>query len=346
MKAVVLIELLTKNYSSTLFLDPDTYTVSDISDVHQILAKHPISVFPHFRDPDHEYLRGVLYKDGFFNGGMLAATPSGIPHLTRLYERCLSELKKDPARNRWDDQKYFDLFALEVENLNVNLDRGIDYNPWNYEPVEGLVAPSQRSVILKSGYFVRHWHVSTMLIKNSIELKEKKFSAYRPIIAIYLMSLMYSILLILALAKSKKIALGEGWLGLDVRFNSLSEKLIQLSSAIPISEIKSLLGTITHSKNNDCTQMLQRCVESISKSICFDNYELFASLLLRMFPCNQVASSLADDLRSRDLRYIADEILGATDLSHEITAERVEKMNAGDQIKQRIHTLHSCKINY
>jgi glycosyltransferase involved in cell wall biosynthesis len=346
MKAVVLIELLNRNYSLSLFLDPDTYTVSDITDVHQILGRHPISVFPHFRDPDHEYLRGVLYKDGFFNGGMLAATPSGIPHLRRLYDRCLNELKKDPARHRWDDQKYFDLFALEVKTLYVNHDRGINYNPWNYEPVEGLIAPSQRSVILKSGYFVRHWHVSTMLIKNSIELKEQKFSVYRPIIAIYLLSLMYSIFLILAFAKSKKIILGEGWLGLEARFDSLAEKLNQLSSSISVSEMKSLFDAITQSSNNDCNQMLQRCVESISNSICFDNYELFASFLLRMFPDNQVASSLADDLRRRDLRYIADNAIGSADLNQEGIAEWLNKVNSGDLVKQRLRALQSCNITY
>jgi hypothetical protein len=346
MKAVVLIELLNRNYPLALFLDSDTYTVSDITDVHKILGQHPISVFPHFRDPDHEYLRGVLYKDGFFNGGMLAATPSGIPHLTRLYQRCLIELKKDPARHRWDDQKYFDLFVLEVENLYVNLDRSIDYNPWNYETVEGLVAPSQRSIILKSGYFVRHWHVSTMLIKNSIELKEQKFSVYRPIIAMYLMSLIYTILLILVLAKSKKIELGMDFLGLEARFNSLADNLMQLSSAIPVSSIKELLENIKRSGNSDFNQMLQRSVDSISKSICFDNYALFATLLLKMFPDSQVASNLADDLRSRDLRYIADNILCSTVPNQGDLAECVIRLDAGDLVKQRLRVLQSCNLNY
>lgn len=345
-KAVVLIELLNRSYSTALFIDPDTYTVSDITDVHKIIARNPVSVFPHFRDPDHEYLRGVLYKDGFFNGGMLAATTSGIPHLRRLYERCLNELKKDPARHRWDDQKYFDLFALEVGNLNVNLDPGIDYNPWNYEPVEGLVAPSQRSVLLKSGYFIRHWHVSTMLINNSIAMKEKKFSVYRPIIAIYLMSTMYAILLILALSKFKKIKLGVGSLGLEARFNSLTNTIIQVSSAIPALEIKSLLNEINHSSDNDCNQLLQACVCSIKKSICFDNHDLFANILLRFFPDSEVATSLAIDLRSFDIRHVADKILGSTDFGQVEIAERSGEINAGELVKQRLRNLQLCEINY
>lgn len=346
MKAVVLIELLNRNYSLALFLDPDTYTVTDITDVHQTLGRHPISVFPHFRDPDHEYLRGVLYKDGFFNGGMLAATPPGVPHLRRLYERCLNELKKDPARHRWDDQKYFDLFALEVENLYVNLDRGIDYNPWNYEPVEGLVAPSQRSVVLKSGYFVRHWHVSSMLVKNAIELKDKKFSVYRPIVAIYLMSLMYCIILLIISAKSRNINLGGACLGLYARFENLSEKLVRLSSSIPVLEIKDLLDSVICPSEKDLNQILNSFVDSISKSICFDSYEIFARILLRIFPDSHVSSDLADALRSKDLRYIADMICGSFDLTDDRKMEIVEKINAGDLIKQRLRALQACKINY
>lgn len=347
MKAVMLLELLHSGYSLALFLDPDIYTVSDITDVHQILAHHPISVFPHFRDPDHEYLRGVLYKDGFFNGGMLAATPSGIPHLVRLYERCLIELKKDPARHRWDDQKYFDLFALEVKNLYVNLDRGIDYNPWNYEPVEGLVAPSQRSVLLKSGFFVRHWHVSTMLIKNSIELKEIKFSVYRFIVSVYLQSLMYTIILIVLRAKSKGVEFNVDQFGLEIRFNNIADKLSQISSEIPITDIKNLFANVNYSSsiNFDYNLFLGKWVDFVIKSICFDNNSLFADILLMFFPSDDNVFKLADELRKHDLRFVADEIIG----SHHLTPEDLGKLDgygAGDLIKNRLLTLQSCNINY
>lgn len=346
MKAVVLIELLKDGCSLALFLDPDTYTVSDITDVHQKLTHHPISVFPHFRDPDHEYLRGVLYKDGFFNGGMLAATASGAPHLTRLYERCLHELVKEPSRHRWDDQKYFDLFALEVEHLYVNLDRGIDYNPWNYEPVEGLIAPSQRSILLKSGYFIRHCHVSVMMIKNSIELKEKKYSVYRPLISIYLLSLLYTIILLLAHSRAKGLASSTDYLGLESRFNNITEKLTQLSVAIPVSEIRQLLEL---AKNFDMTEFdvfLGKWSESLIKSICFDNYELFARILGGLFPDSDTASKLQRHLRRHDLRYIADEVIGSPDLKIEEKESLHEIDGAGNLVKRQLQALQSCKISY
>ena len=140
--------------------------------------------------------------------------------------------------------------------------------------------------------------------------------------------------------------IGPDWLGLDTRFNSLADNLMQLSSAIPVSSIKELLEDIKRSGNNDFNQMLQRSVDSISKSICFDNYAFFATLLLKMFPDSQVASSLADDLRSRDLRYIADNILCSTVPNQGDLAECVIRLDAGDLVKQRLRVLQSCNLNY
>lgn len=105
MKSVVLSELLAKRYQAALHLDPDIHAVSDISDVHSSVLQHDISIFPHFRDPDNLQDRKFLYQDGFFNGGMLGATVSGLPHLIKLSERCLKEMKRDRLNNLYDDQK-------------------------------------------------------------------------------------------------------------------------------------------------------------------------------------------------------------------------------------------------
>lgn len=345
MKPVVLLELLNDGASLALFLDPDTYTVSDITDVHKKLTHHPISVFPHFRDPDHEYLRGVLYKDGFFNGGMLAATPSGAPHLTRLYERCLHELVKEPSRHRWDDQKYFDLFSLEVENVYVNLDQGIDYNYWNYVPVEGLIAPSQRSILLKSGYFARHWHISTTLIRESADIKDEKFLVYRPVVSIYLLSLLYTITLLLAHARAR-LASNTDHLGLESRFNNIAEKLKQLSDAIPISEIRQLLEMAKDHNTSEPNSFLEKWSASLLNSICFDNYELFTKILGDLFPNNETASKLKQHLRRHDLRYIADEIVASPDLKLGEKADLHEIDGAGNLIRRQLQALQSCKISY
>ncbi len=346
MKAVILIELIMLGNDSSLFLDPDTYTVSDITDVQQKLNNNPITVFPHFRDPDNDYLRSVLYKDGFFNGGMLGATRSGISHLERLYDRCLKELSKDPARNRWDDQKYFDIFTLEVDGLSVNLDRGIDYNPWNYEPVEGLVAPSQRSILLGSGYFVRHWHVATMLIKNSIELKQAKYSVFRPIISIYLLSLAYMTVILLAKSKNKSPSCSQDRLGLGERLRNITGKLSEISPVIPVGDIEELLQSIASPNSFVLDKFLEKLESFVIKSICFDNFSLFADVLLRLFPSNQGSSKLAAKLRSYDLRYRVENSYAPSESGLENGCHEYRISCSGQLMKNRLDTLKSCGITY
>lgn len=346
MKAVVLLELLHGSSTCALFLDSDTYTVSDITDVHQIIMRQPISVFPHFRDPDHEKQRGVLYKDGFFNGGMLAATTVGIPHLIRLYERCLREMTKDPSRNLWDDQKYYDFFELEVERLYVNFDKGINYNYWNHELIEGLVSPSQRSLLLKCGSFSRHFHMSTMLIKGSIELKEKKFLVYRPIVSIYMLSLLYTLVLLMMQIKKKGLRLGHDPLGLISRYNIVEKKLIKLSVHIPVGHIKNILNLILKNNTVDFNNILHQWTESLLKSICFDNFEVFTDMLASFFPDNGTAADMKSRIRRRDLRYIADEVVGSPDLCREEMKDLLEEEGAGMLIKKQLSVLKSCNIAY
>lgn len=337
MKAVVLIELLQRGFDFGLFLDPDTYTVSDVTDIHHTMLGHPISVFPHFRDPDHEYLRKVLYKDGFFNGGMLGATANGLRYLNNLFKRCLSEMTKDPARSRWDDQKYFDLFTLETPNLHVNLDRGIDYNPWNYERMEGLVAPSQRSYLLGTGFFVRHWHVSTMLIKNSIELNERKFSIFRPLVAIYLTSLLYLIILLEAHVETENDVLG-----LAARYKNINEKLKALSPKIPTEAI-TMLRNNRQSHTSQTDSFLSAWMESIADSVTFDNFGIFSEIVARLFP-GETAFKVTEKLKALDLRYWCDttEIPTTTGAN----GQTVKPLNAGEVVKLRLNALRSCGLNY
>jgi len=345
MKPVVLLELLKRGEDAALFLDPDTYTVSDITDVHRRCTQHPISVFPHFRDPDSDYLRGVLYKDGFFNGGMLAATPDGIPHLNRLFERCLHEMAKDPARNRWDDQKYFDIFTLEVEGLHVNFDRGIDYNPWNYERVEGLVAPSQRSILLGSGYFARHWHVATMLVKHSIELSQKKYAVYRPLVAIYFLSLLYVMVLVLARIAENGSRSEDKSLHLVQRYEGIEKNLNSLLAPVQVEPLRGLLEMALQADKRGMQTFLDRWTDSILKSICYDNFDLLARILKNIFPDQDAVSDIGQRLRKQDLRYATDKVVA----SPEMTRTEVQEWFAGSDgslIQKRLEILRASNSSY
>lgn len=212
MKSVILMEMIERGCSSAIFVDPDLFTTANISDVVKNVDAYKASVFPHFRDPDDDYLRKVLYRDGFFNGGLIGINKAGYDIAKAIYVRCMNEMCKDPDRNRWDDQKYFDLIVLENEGVIVNQDRGIDYNPWNYEPVDGLLSPNIRSFFLSSGFFVRNWHVSTNMIKQSIDKHERHYS-HLIVCYIYLCTLFLHILILLFLTRKNKILHNFGLIG-------------------------------------------------------------------------------------------------------------------------------------
>lgn len=276
MKAVVLMELLHGGAATSLFLDPDTYAVSPMDDLLTAIRARGLSVFPHFRDPEDEYLRKVLYRDGFFNGGMIAATRSGLRELARLYVRCAREMKKDPDRNRWDDQKYLDLCALESNDVMVNTDRGIDYNPWNYEPVEGLVGPSQRSYLLRSGYFVRHWHVSTNMIKQTVE-NHPRHRVYKPVVATYLATLSLMLLALPLVARRPEL-----WreFGLDARIEKTDATLSKLVTGGPTVHALRELGTRCRQARDaaSCRDALQAVVDLVQSTPALENLALFEHL--------------------------------------------------------------------
>lgn len=349
MKPVILLELLKRGNDLALFLDPDMYTVSEITELHRNLFQHSVCVFPHFRDPDHTRLRGVLYKDGFFNGGMLAATPKGIPHILRLYKRCLNVLAKDPSRQRWDDQKYFDLFTLEVDDLFVNHDRGIDYSSWNYEPIEDIVSPSQRSLLLKSGFFVRIFHMASQMIKNADcneKTHESRYLIYRPIISIYYTSLLYAVTLIIARFSQKNLHMDEDFGGLLTRYATIEQRLISISSSIPVNETRRLLVEAKKCSSENFQNFIEVWTTSLLRSIDFDNLEVFSIFLSSLFPEEKSIENCIQRIRKHDLRYIADEIASESTLCHDEARTCQEAESAGELIKKQLLALANCHITY
>lgn len=341
MKSVLLIELLNYNLDLTIFLDPDIYTVSNISDMHNELINHDIAVFPHFRSPDNDYLRKVLYKDGFFNGGMLAATLNGISNLKSLFFRCLKNMKKDPEKNLWDDQKYYDYFTFEVENLFINLDRGINYNPWNHEPVEGLISPSQCSYLLKSGYFIRIWHMSTQMIKNSIEQKDQKFIVYRFIVSIYLLSIQYINLLTLS-----RISIYKSNTSISQQIINRIYQIKEQLNNLNIKLLDQYLISNTSNKILNYYKYIDEITNLICSSICFDNFKVFSLIIKDLFAKIMPIDNLIDKLNKLDLRYISEDILGDVTFTDNEISKMTETKNIGSIVKNRIKILHSSNITF
>jgi hypothetical protein len=162
----------------------------------------------------------------------------------------------------------------------------------------------------------------------------------------YLLALLYTILLLLAHDRSKKLSSITDYLGLEGRFNNIAENLTKLSAAIPVSEIRQLLELAKNFDRSELDDFLGKWTESLQKSICFDNYELFARILGGLFQDCGFADDMKRRIRKRDLRYIADKVVAACDLNRDQATILFEEESAGELIRKQLQALQACNITY
>ena len=185
-----------------------------------------------------------------------------------------------------------------------------------------------------------------MLIHNSIELNEQKFKTYRPFVSIYLMSLLYTIVLLLKQAVRKGTAYSDNLLGLISRYESIENKLNQISNSIPTNSINILLSLTDPHNSIDLKTFLEQWVNSVVNSICFDNFTLFSLILGSLFADQDFTVDLQKCLLKRDIRYLADDVIGSPESSNETTVELLDSESPGELVKKRIQALQACNIFY
>lgn len=345
MKSVILQELLQEGFEAALYMDSDIYTVSDISDIHRQICSHSISLFPHFRNPDREDTRAALYGDGMFNGGMLGATSCGMSSLEKLYLRCLGEMVKDRARNRYDDQKYLELMLLETDNCYVNKDHGINYNNWNRDDVVGLVSPSQRSYLLKNGQMARIWHMTSSILTDSIDKKDFIYAAVRPIGVIYTLTRFF-IAILLQLHIQAMPDIDDVNKSILQRIYCYNDLLKRLSPDMDLDGLWILVNRITNSQKTYTHKNLEAWTQAVTGSICFDNLELFASLLLNFFGNSNEIMTFVNHMRRFDLRYITENVIANNELDYVQINDNIEIKSAGLILKERLQKLNNAKLYY
>lgn len=331
LKASLLKELLESGSDNALWLDPDMFTVADITDIHTQIQNHSLCVFPHFRDPDRLESRRVLYKDGFFNGGILGATAQGIPHLEMLHRRCIANMEKNESKEFFVDQKYFDHFIIECKDLWINKDHGIDYNTWNSDWLETLAAPTPRSFLLHSGFFARVWHMTGTLVKEAIAAEYHKTAALR-------LSVVNYMLIKLFIAELVRIRSGR----CVARAASFADVIRKISPDVAIPSINGGKKRM----REDWEASLARWLESALDSICFDSYALLAFLLESFFPDSQTAREGAKRLCQKDFRYITEQVEAAPALAEAERRRLRETENAGAALKRRLARLKNSHISW
>lgn len=347
MKSVVLIELIKRGYNTVTFLDPDIYTVSNIDDIHKELTSHPITLYPHYRNPENPDSRNLFYSDGVFNGGMLSASDSSIEVLERWFYRCVDKMEKDTKNHFYDDQKYLELMPLEIDGVHVNKDRGIDYCPiWNIDEAQGLVAPDQRAYLLDSGRFVRMWHISRDLI-YSLSIKDIANAEHsRPICVIYLWSKLLLLVLLAIGFKKKGIHDTGDMLGLKTRFVNIKHNITDLSLYANITGICDLWEKAWAATPNETDNLLLAWEVAYLDSICFGNSEVFALLIDQLFPESEDASRIVKRMRKLDLRYATENVLANPGLSQDEKVSLLPDLAAGEIVKMQIERLRSCNLSY
>jgi hypothetical protein len=118
------------------YLDPDTYLLSDITDVLEISAREGIVLTPHRITPSDKH--GSVYSDrtfliyGTYNLGFISVSRNSMGALSWWQEKLEFGSTRTVNDHLFTDQKWVNLFPAFFE-CAVLKDSGINLAPWNLD---------------------------------------------------------------------------------------------------------------------------------------------------------------------------------------------------------------------
>jgi hypothetical protein len=122
-----------------VYLDPDILLLSQMTELEEALAEHPIVVTPHVSTPaqnvddliDGEMLGSL--RHGVFNLGFLALRNEGegAPFLQWWLSRCRDYCFDDASRGLFTDQRWIDLAPCFFETLKILRTPSYNVASWN-----------------------------------------------------------------------------------------------------------------------------------------------------------------------------------------------------------------------
>lgn len=146
----VLMEYLLQRYEKVIYGDCDLHFFSDPAWLWKELDTSGILLSPHWRSSRAEVDRGnfdLLFVEGLYNGGFVAASRNGIPALHRWASNCLSVCVKDGTRGHYVDQTHLNLLPVYFEGVHVLKHRGCNVANWNTVECARSYAPSGEVLI-------------------------------------------------------------------------------------------------------------------------------------------------------------------------------------------------------
>lgn len=319
------------------------YAVADLSDIQQQITANAVSLFPHFFDPANESGVQKIDANGLYDCGMFACRRDGEVALKEAMTQAISALAGDPENFLTAFANIHESFAFHQCGAFINTDKGIDYSPSNQIPAEGLVSPNQRGFLLKSGHFVRMWRLEKSFIHETANGSYWITKNCRLMLTVYMQSLL--LLAILLEVRANIVLAGKRDLSPSRYCEEYERVLNTISIHIDIHPChKLLLRAISHNIATDeaLTIWGDICLDSLS----FDNLEIFARLLEKLFPENETAKIQAARMRRTDFRYITENLMADPHLNFSELEKRIGAVPFGEIVKRRLELLKDSGIQY
>jgi hypothetical protein len=130
-------EIILKESSKVIFLDPDTYIFNSIQSVFDDLDRHPVVLTPHYYTP--KITGGIdderLLRFGFYNLGFFAVndSPESKKFLKWWSSRCLENAFDDAQFGVFTDQKWVSIAPSFFNFIHSSTNPGLNVAYWNIE---------------------------------------------------------------------------------------------------------------------------------------------------------------------------------------------------------------------
>jgi hypothetical protein len=111
----LVLQALLRDHDQVVYLDPDTYLVSEMAELESALAEGPIVLTPHFLEPPppgNHFAEGHLLHVGVYNLGFCAVNRSAETLLRWWWSHLRSECLHDPLSGLFVDQKWMDVGSV------------------------------------------------------------------------------------------------------------------------------------------------------------------------------------------------------------------------------------------
>lgn len=134
LKSVFLQYLIQKGFGQLIYVDNDIFffdhpevIFDKLKNADFLLTPHFYQSFPHSNQRWFE----ANFRVGLYNAGFIACTSHAQEHLAWWEEACIYNIKKNPNRGLFDDQKYLDMLPILFDGVAIIKDRAWNLAAWN-----------------------------------------------------------------------------------------------------------------------------------------------------------------------------------------------------------------------